>query len=132
MLRFDVRGIGESEGRPEDDTITRRITDLGAAIDYICPVPVAENGSDWWDRASAVMFHYSRRPPITITKSGHLAIWATPLRLDDLKSKEATEGNPLPAKAFFEDLPRHRLEPVLGRISNAMVIHGTEDRARSC
>ena len=29
MLRFDFRGIGESEGRLEDDTISRRITDLG-------------------------------------------------------------------------------------------------------
>ncbi len=29
MLRFDFRGIGESEGRMEDDTISRRIVDLG-------------------------------------------------------------------------------------------------------
>ena len=35
MLRFDFRGIGESEGRLEDDTVSRRIADLGAAIDFV-------------------------------------------------------------------------------------------------
>ena len=29
MLRFDFRGVGESEGRIEDDTVSRRIVDLG-------------------------------------------------------------------------------------------------------
>ena len=39
MLRFDFRGIGESEGRLEDDTVSRRITDLGAAIDFMLAHP---------------------------------------------------------------------------------------------
>ena len=35
MLRFDFRGIGESEGRMEDDTVSRRIMDLSSAIEFI-------------------------------------------------------------------------------------------------
>ena len=35
MLRFDFRGIGESEGREEDNTISKKIADLSAAIDFI-------------------------------------------------------------------------------------------------
>src|SRR4030042_6820622 len=35
MLRFDFRGIGESEGEEEDNTISKKINDLSAAIDFI-------------------------------------------------------------------------------------------------
>lgn len=35
MLRFDFRGIGESEGRMEDDTVSRRVIDLGTAIAFV-------------------------------------------------------------------------------------------------
>src|SRR4030042_4425793 len=35
MLRFDFRGIGESEGSEEDNTISKKIADLSAAIDFI-------------------------------------------------------------------------------------------------
>src|SRR3972149_7374442 len=35
MLRFDFRGVGESEGKLGDDTISRRVTDLGAAINFM-------------------------------------------------------------------------------------------------
>ena len=35
MLRFDFRGIGESEGSEEDNTVSKKITDLSAAIDFI-------------------------------------------------------------------------------------------------
>ena len=30
-------------------------------------------------------------------------------------------------EVFFEDLPRHRLLPLLPKISNCLVIHGEED-----
>jgi fermentation-respiration switch protein FrsA (DUF1100 family) len=125
MLRFDVRGIGESEGRLEDDTVSRRITDLGAAVDFLLRRPglgrrIGLVGSSLGGYVS--LFKAAGDQEVRA-----LVIWATPLHLDDLKSKEAAEGQPLPAEPFFEDLPRHRLEPVLGQISNAMVIHGTED-----
>jgi len=125
MLRFDVRGIGESEGRLEDDTVSRRITDLGAAVDFLSrrPGPGRKIGL-----VGSSLGGYVSLFKAAIDKEVRaLVIWATPLHLDDLKSKEETEEHPLPAEPFFEDLPRHRLEPVLGMISNGLVIHGTED-----
>jgi fermentation-respiration switch protein FrsA (DUF1100 family) len=56
-----------------------------------------------------------------------VVIWATPFHLDDLKSNKGTEGHPLPEEAFFEDLPRHRLLPLLPEVSNSLVIHGDQD-----
>jgi fermentation-respiration switch protein FrsA (DUF1100 family) len=56
-----------------------------------------------------------------------VTVWATPHHLDDLKSKERGESTPLPPEAFFEDLPRHRLLPLLSRVSHCMVIHGEMD-----
>src|SRR4030067_724858 len=35
MLRFDFRGIGESEGNEEDNTITKKLADLSSALYFI-------------------------------------------------------------------------------------------------
>jgi len=43
MLRFDFRGIGESEGREEDNTISKKIADLSSAIDFIRTYPILGN-----------------------------------------------------------------------------------------
>ena len=55
-----------------------------------------------------------------------IVVWATPFHLDDLKTKERDEATP-PPEAFFEDLPKHRLLPLLSKVSNCMVIHGEKD-----
>jgi fermentation-respiration switch protein FrsA (DUF1100 family) len=47
--------------------------------------------------------------------------------LDDLGSKKQEEDYPLPPEAFFEDLPKHRLLPLLQKVSNGLVIHGEGD-----
>jgi len=39
LLRFDFRGIGESEGRLEDDTVSRRVVDLNSAIAFVKSYP---------------------------------------------------------------------------------------------
>jgi hypothetical protein len=125
MLRFDFRGIGESEGRLEDDTVSRRITDLGAAVDFLLRRPGL--GRKIGLVGSSLGGYVSLFKAAIDKEVRALVIWATPLNLNDLKSKEETDEHPLPAEPFFEDLPRHRLELVLGKISNGLVIHGTED-----
>ena len=54
-------------------------------------------------------------------------IWSTPFHLDGLESKQGTEDVPRLGKAFFEDLPKHRLLPLLPSVSNCLVIHGEAD-----
>jgi len=125
MLRFDFRGIGESEGRIEDDTVSRRIMDLGSAVEFI------RSRRDLKGRigllGSSLGGYVSLIKASMDEKIRAVAIWATPFHLDDLKSNEGTEGHPLPGEPFFEDLPKHRLLPLLPRVSNCMVIHGEKD-----
>jgi len=125
MLRFDFRGIGESEGRIEDDTVSRRIADLGAAIDFMLTRPdlgrrMGLVGSSLGGYVS--LFKAARNKEIRA-----LVIWATPFHLDDLGSKKQEEKEPLPGEAFFRDLPKHTLLSILPKISNCMVIHGEKD-----
>jgi len=127
MLRFDFRGVGESEGRIEDDTVSRRIADLGSAIDFIRSYLGLETrlglvGSSLGGYVSLIEASIDK-------EIRAIVIWATPFHLDDLGSKKQREDYPLPGEAFFKDLPNHRLPPLLPNISNCMVIHGEEDEA---
>ena len=125
MLRFDFRGLGESEGRMEDDTVSRRVIDLGMAIAFVRSHPalgktVGFIGSSLGGYVSLIRASMDQQIKGVVT-------WATPFHLDDLKSNEGTEGHPLPEQAFFGDLPKHRLLPLLPRVTNCMVIHGEKD-----
>src|SRR5512139_259983 len=125
MLRFDFRGIGESEGSEEDNTISKKVIDLGAAIDFIRSYPILGNqigllGSSLGGFLSLMKASMDKEIRAVV-------IWATPLHMDDLGSKKQEEDYPLPPEAFFEDLPRHRLLPLLPRVSNCLVIHGEKD-----
>jgi dipeptidyl aminopeptidase/acylaminoacyl peptidase len=125
MLRFDFRGIGESEGSEEDNTVSKKIADLSAAIDFIRSYPGLENrigliGSSLGGFLSLIKASEDK-------EIRTIVIWATPLHLDDLGTKKQEEDYPLPPEAFFEDLPKHRLVPLLHKVSNCLVIHGEED-----
>jgi len=125
MLRFDFRGIGESEGRMEDDTVSRRIVDLGSAIEFIRSLRDMKNRIGLL--GSSLGGYVSLIRASTEEKIRAIVIWATPFHLDDLKSNQGTEDHPLPEEAFFEDLPKHRLLPLLPKVSNCLVIHGEKD-----
>jgi alpha/beta superfamily hydrolase len=82
MLRFDFRGIGESEGRIEDDTVSRRIVDLGSAIEFV------RSRRDLGNRIG--LLGSSLGGYVSLIKASldqairTVAIWATPFHLDDL------------------------------------------------
>jgi len=125
MLRFDFRGIGESEGREEDNTISKKIADLSAAIDFVKSYPGLGNrigliGSSLGGFLSLIKASGDKEMRAVV-------IWATPLHLDDLGTKRQEEDHPLPPDAFFEDLPKHRLVPLLHKVYRCLVIHGEED-----
>jgi hypothetical protein len=125
MLRFDFRGVGESEGRIEDDTVSRRIVDLGSAIDFVKSHPSLGNriglvGSSLGGYISLIKASMDKEIRAVV-------VWATPFHMDDLGTKKQEEEYPLPGEAFFKDLPKHRLLPLLPKVSNCMVIHGEED-----
>jgi dipeptidyl aminopeptidase/acylaminoacyl peptidase len=124
MLRFDFRGIGESEGQEEDNTISKKIADLNAAVDFIRSYSGLGNRIGLIGSSLGGFLSLMRASMDKEIKA--VVIWATPLHLDDLGSRKE-EDYPLPPEAFFEDLPKHRLLPLLPRVSNCLVIHGEKD-----
>jgi dipeptidyl aminopeptidase/acylaminoacyl peptidase len=125
MLRFDFRGIGESEGGEESNTISKKIFDLSSAIDFARSYPGL--GDRIGLVGSSLGGFLSLKKASTDKEIKAVVIWATPLHMDDLKSKERNEDTPLPPEAFFEDLPKHQLLPFLPKVSNCLVIHGEKD-----
>lgn len=124
MLRFDFRGIGESEGQEEDNTISKKIADLNAATDLMRSY--SSLGKRIGLIGSSLGGFLSLMKASMDKEIKAVVVWATPLHLDDLGSKKE-EDHPLPPEAFFEDLPRHRLLPLLSKVSNGLVIHGEDD-----
>jgi dipeptidyl aminopeptidase/acylaminoacyl peptidase len=124
MLRFDFRGIGESEGTEEDNTISKKIADLNAAVDFIRSYSGLGNRIGLLGSSLGGFLSLKKASMDREIKA--VVIWATPLHLDDLGSRKK-EDYPLPPEAFFEDLPKHRLLPLLPRVSNCLVIHGEKD-----
>ena len=125
MLRFDFRGIGESEGSEEDNTISKKVADLNAGINFIRSYSGLENriglmGSSLGGFLSLIKASEDKEIKAVVT-------WAAPIHLDDLGAKDQGEDYPLPPDVFFEDLPRHRLVPLLSKVSHCLVIHGEED-----
>ncbi len=125
LLRFDFRGIGESEGGEEDNTISKKLADLRSAIEFVknrlgATGGIGLVGSSLGGFLSLIQASKDR------TIKG-VVIWATPLHMDDLRHRKQEEEYPLPPDSFFEDLPRHRLLPLLPMVSNCLIIHGEKD-----
>lgn len=125
LLRFDFRGCGESEGKWEDSTVSGRIADLSSAIGFARTYQglgkrIGLLGSSLGGYVTLVAASMDKEIRAVVT-------WATPFHLDDLEAKQGAEGVPPLGRAFFKDLPKHRLLPLLPRVSNCMVIHGEAD-----
>ncbi len=125
MFRFDFRGIGESEGSEEDNTISKKIADLGAAVDFMRSYPGLGNRIGLLGSSLGGFLSLMRASMDKEIRA--VVIWATPLHMDDLGSIKQEEDYPLPPEAFFEDLPKHRLLPLLPKVSNGLVVHGEKD-----
>jgi len=125
MLRFDFRGMGESGGSEQDNTISKKVADLNAGVDFVRSYPGLGNrvglmGSSLGGFVSLIRASGDKEIHAVVT-------WAAPIHLDDLRTKNHGEDYPLPPDVFFEDLLRHRLVPLLPKVSHCLVIHGEED-----
>ena len=125
LLRFDFRGCGESEGKIDESTVSGRIADLTAAIEFIrsyrgLKKRIGLLGSSLGGYVSLIKA--STNPEIRAT-----VIWSTPFHLDGIKSRREDEEMRVLGEPFFEDLPKHHLRPLLPGVSNCLVIHGEKD-----
>jgi uncharacterized protein len=125
MLRFDFRACGESEGDEEDNTVSGKLADLSAAIDFMRSYPGM--GRRMGLVGSSLGGYVSLLKASMDQKIRAAVVWSTPFHLEGLRSNPGTEGYPLPGEAFFNDLPKHRLLPFLSKVSNVLVIHGEKD-----
>ena len=125
LLRFDFRGCGESEGTLAESTVSGRINDLGAAIEFArasrgLGKRMGLLGSSLGGYISLVKAAMNPEVRAVVT-------WATPFHLDGIESQKDAGGMPILGEPFFEDLPKHHLLPLLPKVTNCLVIHGQAD-----
>jgi dienelactone hydrolase len=129
LVRFDFRVMGESTGGAEDMTLSGRLEDARAVVDYLKGLRAVDatrlgllgsslGGVVAWATALA-------EPSVRAT-----AVWATPCHLQDLlarRGRPAYAGaEPLP-DVFFEDLEGHSLMELPGGLSRVLIVHGEAD-----
>ena len=125
LLRFDFRGCGESEGTLEQSTVTARISDLSSAMQFVGSHP--DLGNRIVLLGSSLGGYVSLIKAATAKEVGAVVLWSTPFHLDGIESKKDAEGMPPLGKPFMRDLKKHRLLPLLPKVSNCLVIHGDAD-----
>ncbi|MBI2858660.1 MAG: alpha/beta hydrolase [Chloroflexi bacterium] len=132
VLRFDHRGAvgGESDGKFEDTTLTTRIEDLKAALDFVKGMP-GINSSRIGLLGSSLGGTTILGLPIEY-KVKAIVLLSTPLMMPALKPRarekldkdgylEYQDGLRI-KKGFFDDLPRHDLLQRLKEIRSPLLI----------
>ena len=125
LLRFDFRGCGESEGITSGTTVSDRLADLRAAIEFGRSYP--RIGSRIGLMGSSLGGY------VSLIESGDeediraVVTWATPYTLAGLEERRGQGEMALLGEQFFGDLRGHDLAPALGKVRNCLVIHGDRD-----
>jgi len=123
LIRFDFLGCGRSEGRLEDVTVTGRLEELGAVIDFALGDEalggaIGLMGSSLGGYLS--LFKAAQQKDIKA-----VVTWSTPYRLSG-PAPEA-EGLPKLGEGFYQDLRNHDLISMLQGVRHCLVIHGDMD-----
>ena len=138
VLKFNYRGCGTkpgaSDGKFEDTTLSARISDYQAALDYIATTTMDQN------RIAVIGSSFGGEVPIAAqdTRVKVLVLIATPSRVavpteDEFKECQQTGYFSLPSgkrlrMAYFEDASQYDLRKAVGNLKNAkLIIHGDLD-----
>ncbi len=112
LLRFDHRGCGQSDGSFAGSTLSRRIEDMQAAIEWTrrtYPADIALFGSSFGGMVSILAADSDVKA---------LALMSTPYEIrEDLGMDEA----------FMEDLQRYSLLDAVASVPPVLVMHGRSD-----
>jgi pimeloyl-ACP methyl ester carboxylesterase len=131
-VRFDVRGCGESDGAFVDATLSARLADLRAVLDYFDPSDYALFGSSF---GGTVAFHAAAADDrVTALAARAPATFAS--AFDDYRAAVARDGHyefdtgeRIDAR-FFEDLDDHPFDAVVDALDVPVAIfHGATDES---
>lgn len=125
FLRFDFRGFGGSGGNAAETTVSGRLGDLNAAIEFVkshsrIGAPVGLMGSSLGGYISLIK---------AATRDDIRAVvtWATPFTLAGLAEKRGEGEMTSLGEEFFNDIAAHELAPALPKVPNCLVVHGDRD-----
>jgi alpha-beta hydrolase superfamily lysophospholipase len=136
VVRFDFRGLGESEGDFQDSNVTRRLKDLGVVMDHV----------EKLGHRSMALFGSSLGGYVALLKTSAdprvqcLVAIATPFQMVELlEARSRSVGVHEPAgstaeelgEAFVEDLKKNdeRMPEAVGLVkAPTLIMHGSEDQ----
>lgn len=124
-IRFDYRGLGESEGLIEDTTISGRLKDLQEVVRFVIGRTDSKGriglmGSSLGGYLSLLQ---APREPFSMAT----VVWATPSHLNDLENEKAQGDLSRLGDEFYQDLKRYDLLKELCKVKNVLIIHGDQD-----
>jgi dienelactone hydrolase len=129
LLRFDFRAMGESSGGAEAMTLSGRLEDAQAVLDFLKRYPAVDAsrlGLMGSSLGGVVAWATAQENPSV----GATVVWATPCQLHDLVARRAQpsppEIKPLP-EDFFDDLEGHALLELPAGLERVLIIHGEDD-----
>ncbi len=123
LLRFDHSGCGESSGRIEETTVTKRLEELTAFFQWTwnnLTKAIALLGSSMGAFISLVL---ACRDPRVM---GAVGI-ATPAYFRGAKERLSNEDEPTLNEEFFIDAKRYNLLKEIKGLKNVFLIHGGKD-----
>lgn len=127
--RFDYHGCGESGGNIEETTLSIRLDNLSAVVDYVLSHPSVEPqrmgiiGSSFG--GSTALLKAARDDRVKC-----LSLWATPYMLE--KKDDTTISDVAFKETIFTDFQEYDILSEAKKVSRALVIHGEADEVVPC
>ncbi len=122
--RFDYHGCGDSTGRIEETSLTIRLENLTAIVDYLA-VHHAIDGSRLGIVGSSFGSATAVVKAARDSRIGCTSFWATPHRLDSEEGDEISEIRFQPT--LFDDFRAYDILREAAMVSRGLVIHGSAD-----
>ncbi|MCS7280498.1 MAG: alpha/beta fold hydrolase [Desulfobacterota bacterium] len=122
-VRFDYHGCGESGGKIEETSLTKRIENLKKVLDFAVSDPKVDKkrigilGSSFGGTTALVLASKDKRIKV-------LALLATPYKLGE-KTSEVSKVQF--HDSFFQDFSKYDILSSAGSVSFCLLVHGQKD-----
>ena len=125
VIRFDFGGCGESSGLIADTTVTGRLAELTAVVQFARQQQLL--GPCLGLLGSSLGGYLSLLYAARDTSVMALSVWATPFSLPGLRDSITPAELSVLKEDFFIDAGRFDLLPLLPALHTVLIIHGSRD-----